>query len=81
MWFDPWVRKVPLEEGTATHSSILAWRIQWTEQPGGQQSIRWQRVSHSDTAEATQHAHMCCYFSLLFLFLFFNDCMLKLTNN
>ena len=29
----------PLEKGMATHSSILAWRIQWTEEPGGLQSI------------------------------------------
>ena len=29
----------PLEEGTATHSSILAWRIPWTEEPGGLQSM------------------------------------------
>ena len=29
----------PLEEGIATHSSILVWRIPWTEEPGGQQSI------------------------------------------
>ena len=28
-------REDPLEEGTATHSSILAWRIPWTEEPGG----------------------------------------------
>jgi len=34
----------PLEEGTATHSSILAWRILWTEEPGGLQSIDPQRV-------------------------------------
>ena len=33
----------PLEEGMATHSSILAWRIPWTEEPGGLQSIGWQR--------------------------------------
>ena len=33
--FNPWVRKIPLEEGTATHSSILAWRIPWIEEPGG----------------------------------------------
>ena len=32
--FDPWVWKNPLEEGMATHSSILAWRIPWTEAPG-----------------------------------------------
>ena len=36
----------PLQEGTATHSSILAWRIPWTEEPGGLQSIGSQRVEH-----------------------------------
>ena len=36
----------PLEEGTATHSSILAWRIPWTEEPGGLQSIGLQRVGN-----------------------------------
>ena len=35
-----------LEEGTATHSSILAWRIPWTEEPGGLQSIGLQRFVH-----------------------------------
>ena len=34
----------PLEEGTATHSSILAWEIPWTEEPGGLQSMGLQRV-------------------------------------
>jgi len=34
----------PLEKGMATHSSILVWRIPWTEEPGGQQSMRSQRV-------------------------------------
>ena len=38
-WFDPWVEKTPLEKGMATHSSILAWRIPWTEEPGGLQSM------------------------------------------
>ena len=37
----------PLEEGMATHSSILAWRIPWTEEPGGLQSIGLQRVGRS----------------------------------
>ena len=32
--FDPWVEKIPLEEEMATHSSILAWRIPRTEEPG-----------------------------------------------
>ena len=36
----------PLEEGMATHSSILAWRIPWTEEPGGLQSMGYQRVEH-----------------------------------
>jgi len=34
----------PLEEGMATHPSILAWRIPWTEEPGGLQSMESQRV-------------------------------------
>ena len=36
----------PLEEDMATHSSILAWRIPWTGEPGGLQSIGSQRVGH-----------------------------------
>ena len=32
--FDPWVGTIPLEKETANHSSILAWRIQWKEEPG-----------------------------------------------
>ena len=36
-----------LEEGIATHSSILAWRIPWTEEPGGLQSMGSQRVRHN----------------------------------
>ena len=35
-----------LEEETATHSSILAWEIPWTEEPGGLQFIGWQKVRH-----------------------------------
>ena len=45
--FNPWVRKNPLEKGTATHSSFLG----WTEGPGGLQSIGSPRVR--DTTEAT----------------------------
>ena len=36
----------PLEEGMATHSSILAWRIPWTDEPGRLQSLGSQRVGH-----------------------------------
>ena len=45
---ETWVRSLgwedALEKGMATHSSILAWRIPWTEEPGGLQSIVSQRV-------------------------------------
>ena len=44
-WEDP-LEGDPLEEGMATHSSILAWRIPWTEEPDGLQSIGSQRVGH-----------------------------------
>ena len=36
----------PLEAGTATPSSILAWRVPWTEEPGGLQSMGSERVGH-----------------------------------
>ena len=39
-------REDPLEEGLATHSSILAWRIPWTEKLDGLQSMGTQRVGH-----------------------------------
>ena len=39
-------REDPLEKEIATHSSILAWKIPWTEEPGGLQSIGLQRVGH-----------------------------------
>ena len=39
-------RKDPLEKDMATHSSILAWRIPWTEEPGGLQSMGLQTVEH-----------------------------------
>ena len=49
MW-EIWVQSLswdnPLEKGMVTHSSILAWRISWTEGPGRQQSTRLQRVRH-----------------------------------
>ena len=45
----------PLEEGTATHFSILAWRIPWTEEPCELQSMGLQRVGHD---QGTEFAHM-----------------------
>ena len=44
VWTLGW--EYPLEEGTTTHSSILAWRIPWTEQPGGLQPVGSKRVGH-----------------------------------
>ena len=50
---ETWVRSLgqedPLEEGTATHSNVLAWKIPWTLEPGGLQPIRLQR----ETTEVT----------------------------
>ena len=40
-------QKDSLEKGMATHSGILAWRIPWTEEPGGRQSTGSQRVDHN----------------------------------
>ena len=45
-WVRSLGRKDPLEKEMATHSSILAWRIPWTEEPGGLQSMGSQRVGH-----------------------------------
>ena len=48
---ETWVQSLgqedPLEEGMATHSSILTWRILWTEEPGGLWSKGSQRVEHN----------------------------------
>ena len=46
----PLGREDPLEKGMAAHSSLLAWRTPWTEEPGGLQSLA------SDTAEHTRRA-------------------------
>ena len=50
-----WVRSLgwddPLEKEMATHSSILAWEIPWTEEPGGLQSLASQRVGHNLTTK------------------------------
>ena len=47
-WVQSLGREDPLEKEMATHSSILAWKIPWTEEPGGLQSMGSQR---SDTTE------------------------------
>ena len=45
-WFQSLGKKDPLEKGVVMHSRILAWRIPWTEEPGGLQSIRSHRIGH-----------------------------------
>ena len=48
---ETWVQSLdwedPLQEGMETHSSILVWKIPWTKEPGGLQSIGSQRVGHN----------------------------------
>ena len=53
----------PLEEEMATHASILAWRIPWTEEPGGLKSTGSQRVGHH---ESTLHMRWPKYWSFSF---------------
>ena len=63
-WVRPLGWEAPLEEGTATHSGTLAWRIPWTEEPGGLQSMR---CRESERAKMAQHTHTrvlltpCCH--------------------
>ena len=51
-------RSPPLQKGMATHSSVLAWRIPWTDEPGGLQSMGSQRVGH-DWAANTLGDALC----------------------
>ena len=46
-WVQSLGQEDPLEESMATHSSTLAWRIPWTEEPGGLQSMGSQKVRHN----------------------------------
>ena len=54
--FDPWIGRLPLEEGMAIHSSVLFQRIPWTEEPDGLQSMGLQRVGHYWSDWARMHA-------------------------
>ena len=46
IWVQSLSREYLLERGMATHSSILSWRIPWTEDPGGQQSMGSKRIRY-----------------------------------
>ena len=50
-------QEYPLEEGTAVHTSILAWKIPWTEEPGELKSMRLQRVRHDWAAHTYGSLH------------------------
>jgi len=58
-WLHSMGREDPLEEGMATHSSILAWRTPWTEEPGGLQSMGSQRVRHKEVTNRCRNRHLC----------------------
>ena len=64
MW-ETWVwslgGKDPLEKGMATHFGILAWRIPWTEEPGGLQSTGLQRVRHDWATDTLIQYDFCPY--------------------
>ena len=55
--FDPWVGKIPLEKGKATHSSILTWRIPWTVESMGLQRVGHDSDFHSLTHSPLQAKH------------------------
>ena len=66
---ETWVQALgwgdPLEEGMATHSSILAWRIPWTEEPGGLRFIGLQRIEH----DWSDLAHVHTFYTLATLYI------------
>ena len=55
MWVQSLGQEDPLEEGMATHSSIFAWKIAWTEEPGRLQSMDCKEL---DTTEMTEHTRV-----------------------
>ena len=59
--FNPWVRKIPWRRKWQTHSRILIWRIPWTEEPGGLQSLGSQRVRHSLVTNVNDISHLTIY--------------------
>ena len=63
---ETWVQSLgqedPLEEGMATHSNVLAWRIPWTEKPSGLQSMGSQRVGYDRETNRHKSITMLCSF-------------------
>ena len=56
MWVQSLCQENPLEEEMAIHSSILAWRIPWTEEPGG---LQFMGCKESDMIEQLTHTYVC----------------------
>ena len=60
-WVQSLGQKDPLEKGMITHSRILAWRIPWTEEPGGLHSMGLQRVGPDGSSLACMFTYICVY--------------------
>ena len=70
----------PLKKEMATHSSILAWRIPWTEEPGGLQSTGWQRVGHN-WATSVQFVDCLTLSSNVSFYRYFSKALLLIVNS
>ena len=68
-WVPSLGQEDPLEKGMATHFSILAWEIPWTEQPGGLQSMGLQRVGHDlmTKKQQTMNSILFCQCTTIYL--------------
>ena len=66
-WFSPWVRKVPCRKRWQPTPNILAWKIPWTEEPGGLQSMGSQRMGHELATKRQQSMQKQFVSELLFL--------------
>ena len=73
IWVWPWGQEDPLEKEMATHSSILAWKFPWTEEPGG---LQFMSHKESDITEHT-HTHTHTHTHLLVLWSFLGFTVVK----
>ena len=79
-WVGSLGQEDPLEKGMATHSNILAWRIPWTEEPDGLQSMGLQRARHNwATNMHTVFVLFRCFrwWFFFFFFRFYHICEVK----
>ena len=82
---ETWVRSLgrqyPLEKEMATHSSILAWRIPWMEEPRGLQSMGSQRVRHDWTTSLSNVIRVTSNFFFIFIFVLMGGRERKIPRN